>query len=127
MSRMLLSGVTAGAFVRRARRVDGKIFAVGTIRDSDRGEPRYWTVFANDPAVIEKLEKLKGGEPVALSGPFSVTVEGARLVYRLTADSIVTARKGRTKRKDNPLLAVDPAEAPKDDDASEVINDDLPF
>jgi hypothetical protein len=115
-SRVLLSATLSAPLVRRHRRDNGRPISVATVRDTDRGEPRIWTVFANDPDILAKFETPKSGEPIAIAGPFTVTVERGRLVHKLSADSIVTARKGRTKRKDNPLLAVDPNEAPKDDD-----------
>ena len=111
-SRLLLSGILAGPIVRRTRRKDGRPFAVATVRDTDRGEPRTWTVFVNDLAIIENFEAIKDGEPIAIAGPFSVTVIGARPVHRVTADAIVGARKVRKKRaKGDPLIAVDHEDA----------------
>ncbi len=124
-SRLLLSGIPTAPIVRRTRRGDGRLFGVATLRDSDRGEPRTWIVFVNDPALIETFEAMKDGEPIAIAGPFSVAADGARLVHRITADAIVGARKARKKRaKGDPLFAVDPEDAP--DDATGEFNDPLP-
>ena len=82
-SRLLLSGILTAPIVRRTRRGDGRLFGVATLRDSDRGEPRTWIVFVNDPALIETFEAMKDGEPIAIAGPFSVAADGARLVHRI--------------------------------------------
>jgi hypothetical protein len=85
-------------------------------------------VFVNDPALIARFEAIKDGEPVAIAGPFSVTADGGRLNYRVTADAIVGARRQRKKRAPSPdTPAVDPDDAPKDDDAGRPFDDDLPF
>jgi hypothetical protein len=76
-SRLLLSGTLAAAALRRHRKADGAIFAVCKVRDTDRGSLRFWTVFANDLTVIEHLEEMRVGEPIAIAGPFTV-VGGAR-------------------------------------------------
>jgi hypothetical protein len=125
-SRLLLSGILTAPIVRRTRRDDGRPFGVATVRDSDRGEPRAWIVFVNDQALIETFEAKKGGEPIAIAGPFTIVMENARLVHRITADAIVGARKGRKKRaKGDLLFAVDPEDAP--DDLTGEFNDPLPF
>ena len=127
-SRILLSAVIQGSVARRNRRDDGRLFAVATVRDFDRLEPRTWTVFVNDLAINERLEAVKDGEPVAIAGPFSVTADGDRLTYRVTCDAIIGVRKQRKKRGPSPETpAVDPDDAPKEGDAGRPFNDDLPF
>jgi hypothetical protein len=122
-ARLLLSGFIAAPIVRRNRRDDGSPFGVATVRDTDRGEPRSWVVFVNDVGLIEKFESFKDGEPIAVAGPFTVTYDGSRLVHRITADAIVSARKQRKKRGSSAEnLDVDPNDAPKNDD-----NDGRPF
>ena len=97
--------------MRRTRRDDGRLFGIATIRDTDRGEPRTWVVFVNDLQLIERFEHLKDGEPVAISGPFSVGADEARLVYRVTAEALIGARKERKKRSRSE--PIDPDDAPK--------------
>ena len=95
-SRVLLSGVLASAAVRRKRRADGVIFAVAKVRDTDRGMARTWTLFVNDPALVEQIEEMRAGEPICISGPF--TVAGERdLEFRITAEALVD-----TKRRKKP-------------------------
>jgi hypothetical protein len=128
-SRLLLSAVLATPIVRRHRRDDGRLFGVATLRDADRGEVRTWTVFVNDVSLIEKFEALRAGEPIAISGPFNVTADDARLVFRITADALVSGRKQRKKRSiSTEIPDADPSDAPKDDEAGEgPFNDPLPF
>lgn len=98
-SRIMFSGTLASAAVRRKRKVDGAVFAVVKLRDSDRGEPRTWTAFANDPAVIEHLEEMRVGEPIAIAGPFSIVIAGSerepRIEYRITAEAVVDTKRRR--------------------------------
>ena len=70
-SRILLSGTLASAAIRRKRRSDGAVFAIAKIRDTDRGLSRTWTLFVNDPALIEQIEEMRAGEPIAVAGPFT--------------------------------------------------------
>jgi hypothetical protein len=124
-SRLLLSGFLTAPIVRRTRRGDGRLFGIAMIQDTDRGEPRTWVVFVNDLQLIERFEHLKDGEPVSISGPFSISVDEARLVYRVTAEALIGARKERKKRsKSEPIGAVDPDDAPKEE---RPFDDALPF
>lgn len=129
MSRLLLSCVLAAPIKRCNRRDDGRLFGVALVRDSDRGEPRAWVVFVNDAELIERFERLKDGEPVAIAGPFSVRIDGERLIYRITADALIGARKDRKKRaKKEPGGEADLDDAPKDDNAAgRPFDDALPF
>jgi hypothetical protein len=85
----------AGPAVRRKRRDTGAIFAVARIRDTDRGMSREWVAFANDLLIIERLEELCVGEPIACSGPFYVAVDGDALAYRLTIEALVDTKRRR--------------------------------
>jgi hypothetical protein len=126
-SRLLLSGVVTSPVVRRNRRDDGRLFGVASVTDDVQGEPRTWTVFVNSTELIEGFERLKIGEPVAITGPFTVKLEGAGLVHRITADAIVGARKPRKKRDKTEAAAIDPEDAPKDENQKEWLNDAIPF
>jgi hypothetical protein len=95
-SRVLLSGVLASPAVRRKRRADGAVFAIAKIRDTDRGLSRTWTLFINDPVLIEQIEEMRVGEPIAVAGPFSVAAE-RDLEYRISADALID-----TKRRKKP-------------------------
>ena len=98
-SRLLLSGVLTGPAIRRKRRSDGAIFAIVRIRDSDRFERREWTGFANDPEVIEQIEAMRKGEPLAAAGPFSVVVaDGGRIEYRITIEMLVDVKRRKKPR-----------------------------
>jgi hypothetical protein len=96
-SRVLLSAVLTSAAIRRKRRADGAIFAIAKVRDTDRGMARAWTVFANDLTVIEMLEGIRVGEPIAVAGPFTVAGE-REIEFRITAESVIDVRR-RKKRK----------------------------
>jgi hypothetical protein len=91
-SRVLLSAVRASVAARRKRRSDGAVFAVCKVRDSDRGSPRFWTVFANDLTVIETLEELRVGEPIAIAGPFTVAGE-REIEFRISAESVLDVKR----------------------------------
>jgi hypothetical protein len=129
MSSRILLSCYAAPIKRCYRRDDGRLFGVLTASDTDRGSPRPWTVYVNDAELLKKFEKLKAGEPISISGPFSVTLNGERLVYRVTADALISARKERKKRaKQETVGEVDPNDAPKDDDSGgRPFDDDLPF
>ena len=91
----------ASAATRRKRRADGAVFAIAKVRDSDRSLSRIWTVFANDPTVIETLEEMRVGEPIAIAGPF--TVAGERdLEYRISAESLIGTKR---RKKPKGLIA----------------------
>ncbi len=126
-SRLLLSAVLTAPIARRARRDDGRLFGVAAVTDDVQGEPRTWTVFVNSTELIEGFERLKIGEPVAITGPFTVKLEGARLVHRVSADAIVGARKQRKKRHKTEAAAINPDDAPVDENQKEWLNDAVPF
>jgi hypothetical protein len=126
-SRLLLTGVLAGAAVRRKRRDDGAIFAVAKIRDTDRHSTRTWTAFANDPELIELLEGLRVGEPIAISGPFSVNIAGSEreptIEHRITIDALLD-----TKRRRKPKGAIAKEQRIESDELDLApLNDALPF
>ena len=120
-SRVLLSAILASPAVRRKRRADGVVFATARVRDSDRGMARTWTVFANDLTVIELLEDMRVGEPIAIAGPF--TVAGDQ--YRISAESVVDAKR---RKKPKGLIAKESrTESAELDLAPREFNDDIPF
>jgi hypothetical protein len=126
-SRLLLTGTLAGAAVRRKRKADGALFAVATIRDTDRSERRIWTVFAADIAVIEALEELRIGEPIAVAGPFSITVAGTKnepkIEYKLTIESVLDTKR----RKKTKAAIAKEARTESDEFDRAPFNDPLPF
>lgn len=75
-----------------------------TIRDYDRGTIRFWTTFVNDPDLIHEIARVREGEPIVVSGPFSfriaATTYGPEIQYSVTANSIADAgrRKPRIRR-----------------------------
>jgi hypothetical protein len=126
-SRLLLTGVLTGAAVRRKRKADGVLFAVAKIKDTDRSERRIWTVFATDIAVIEALEELRIGEPVAVAGPFSISVSGTKnepkIEYKLTAESLLDV-----KRRKKPKGQIAKEQRVESDEFERApFNDPLPF
>jgi hypothetical protein len=126
-ARLLLSGHLTAPIIRRNRRDDGRLFGVATVTDEAQGELRTWIVFVNRVEIIERFERLKCGEPVAISGPFTVKLDGERIIHRLTADAVVGARKERKKRKYE-ARAIDPDDAPKDENQEGFeFNDSVPF
>jgi hypothetical protein len=102
-TRILLSGTIYDPPVRRTRRSDGALFAVTKVRDTDKGDARLWTVYFNDPALIEIAEEMRSGEPIALTGPFSIEIIGPtgapRLAYKIAAESILDVRRKRKSKK----------------------------
>ncbi len=129
-SRLLLSGVLTNAAVRRKRKSDGAIFAVATIRDRDRLENRVWRVFANDHDVIEQLEGLRVGEPIAASGPFYVAVDGGQPVYRMTIEALIDVKRRRKPKgqiaKESRVESDELDLAPRQHEG-ETLNDAVPF
>ena len=102
-SATLLSGVLTSAAVRRKRQADGRLYAVADVRDTDRGGQRYWRVYLNDLELIERVEEMRVGEPIAISGPFYFSVEGTRIVHRITAEALIdigagASRKGKSQK-----------------------------
>ncbi len=134
-TRILLSGTLAGAAVRRKRKADGALFAVATVKDVDRTEVRLWKMFINDPALIEQVEEMRVGEPIAITGPFSVALSTGRhepeLEYRITAEAILDTkrkRKSKTKKGAEERITSDEDDLAPRFDAREVAFDDpLPF
>jgi hypothetical protein len=123
-SRILLSAVLASVAARRKRRSDGAVFAVCKVRDSDRGSPRFWTVFANDLTVIEMLEGIRVGEPIAIAGPFSVVGE-RDLEYRISAESVIDTKR---RKKPKGLIAKESRiESDELDLAPHELDDEIPF
>jgi hypothetical protein len=95
-TRLLLSGTLATAAVRRHRKANGVIFGV-RIKDTDRGQVRFWTVYINDPDLIACFEEIRVGEPIAVSGPFYVTGE-RELEHRISAEALLdTKRRKKSK------------------------------
>ena len=131
-TRLLLTGLIASAAVRRKRKSDGAVFAIVRIRDTDRFERREWTGFANDPEVIEQLEAMRTGEPIAVTGPFSVVVaDGGRIEHRITIEALIDTKR---RRKPKGLIAKESRTesdgldlAPQQDDGGRPFNDAIPF
>jgi hypothetical protein len=101
-SRLLLAGTLAAAATRRKRNSDGALFAVAKLIDTDRGEKRLWTVFVNGPELIERLEDMRVGEPLAVTCPFAIIADTSRnqpeIQYRMTAEAILDTKR-RKKAK----------------------------
>jgi hypothetical protein len=127
-ARLLLSGHLTAPITRRNRRVDGRVFGVATVADEAQGEPCAWTVFVNNLELIERFERLKLGEPIAISGPFTVKLSDQRIIHRITAEAIIGARKERKKRAKGEAAAIDASDAPADEETKGFAFDDaLPF
>ena len=134
-SRLLLAATLASPVVRRKRKADGVIFAVARLRDTDRGNPRHWTAFANDPAVIERLEELRVSEPIALAGPFAIAIAGPErepaIEYRITVDALLdTKRRRKPKgqiRKEERAQSDEVDHAPRPPEGEGELNDELPW
>jgi hypothetical protein len=125
-ARVLLSGVLASAAVRRKRRADGAVFAIAKIRDTDRGLSRTWTLFVNDPALVEQIEEMRAGEPIAVAGPFYVAGE-RDLEYRISAESLIDTK--RRKKPKGQIAKESRIESSELDLAPQNggLNDDLPW
>lgn len=125
-TRLLLTGLLTSAAVRRKRRADGAVFAVARIRDTDRGSSRIWTAFASDLDVIEQLEEMRIGEPIAVAGPFAIVVSGnrheARIEHRITAEALLDTKR---RRKSKEQIAKE-ARVESDEFDQAPFNDDLP-
>ena len=136
-SRILVIGEISRPLVRRTRRDDGRVFGVLTIRDSDRLETRIWAAFVNDLELIEDIERLRVGEPIGVSGPFSFRIAGEgdeqHIEHRLTVQALVDTRprKAKTKTaigKEQRIKSDEGDLAPVAPDREEAFHDDpLPF
>ena len=134
-TRILLSGTLAGAAVRRKRKADGALFAVATVKDTDRTELRLWRMFINDPVLIEQVEEMRAGEPICVSGPFAIAIAAGRqdpeIEYRITCEAILDTkrkRKSKTKKGAEERITSDETDLAPRFDAREVDFDDpLPF
>ncbi len=131
-SRLLLTGVILDVAARRKRKSDGVIFAVAKVRDTDRNESRVWTVYFNDLDLIERVEELLSGEPIAIAGPFCVVIAGPpgeqALEHRVTAETFIDTRrrrKSKTQKRIEERMASD-KEGPRDGIGS-ALDDPLPF
>jgi hypothetical protein len=131
-SRLLLTAILLDVAARRKRNSDGALFAVMKVRDTDKNESRVWTVFINDLETIERAEDLRKGEPIAITGPFSVAIAGPpgepTLEHRITAESFVDTRrrrKSKTQKRIEERIASDD-EGPQDGVGS-ALDDALPF
>jgi hypothetical protein len=86
--------------------------------------------FANDPAIMEEIEALRTGEPIACSGPFSVVFCDREPAFRITVESMIdTKRRRKSKgliskeqRVESEELELAPVAT-----AEEGLNDDVPF
>jgi hypothetical protein len=128
-SRLMLAAFVCDPAVRRKRNADGAIFATMKVRDTDRSETRLWTVFFNDPELIERAEELRRGEPVAIAGPFSIVLVDSRgepvIDYRITAQTFVDTRKRKSKtQKKREERVTSDEQSPPDDGGP---NDEIPF
>jgi len=136
-SRILVIGEIASALVRRTRRDSGAVFGVFEIRDTDRMEFRTWNAFVNDPALIEEIERLRVGEPIGVSGPFSIRFRAEamppEIVHSVTVAAIVDTRprKAKTKtliRKEQAVKSDAAPVAPSEPkNGGRDFDDDLPF
>ena len=104
-SQVLVIGPIYRPLVRRTRRDGGGVFGVFAIRDSDRMETRIWSVFVNDLELIEEIERLRAGEPIGVSGPFSFRILGGsadeppKIEHRVTVHALVDTRPRKVKTK----------------------------
>ena len=88
---------------------------------------RDWTAFANDPAVIEHLEEMRVGEPIAIAGPFSIVIAGAErepmIEFRITIETLVdTKRRKKPKgqiRKEERVVSDEADQAPRASEADD--------
>ena len=93
-----------------------------------------WTAFANDPTLIEQFEGLRVGEPIAVTGPFSVVIAGSerepKIEHRISAEALVTTkRRGKPKGQIAKEARTESGEldfAPRSS-IEEGLNDDLSF
>ena len=132
-SRLLISATVHQALVRRTRRADGALFGVAKVADRDRMERRIWKVFVNDQEIIERFEALRVGEPVAISGPFSIVpLNGGEVECRITAEQLVDTKKSNksktAKAKEQRVRSDEADDAPKVPEETGAFHDDpLPF
>jgi hypothetical protein len=123
-SRLLLAGIVTSAAIRRKRRADGAIFAIAKVRDTDRGLSRIWTVFVNDPVIIEQIEEMRVGEPIAVAGPFTVACE-RYLEFRISAESVIDVK--RRKKPKGQITKESRIESDELDLAPHELDDEIPF
>jgi hypothetical protein len=115
-ARAIVSGTLHRApEIREAR--TGVQYILCSIREPRAGETRWWTCFAFG-ALAAEFDRLKAGEPIAVSGEFDCKVytpndgEGPRLNWTIKADAVLTARpRPKLDRKAQPRLASEFVEA----------------
>jgi hypothetical protein len=123
-SRLLLAGILTSAAIRRKRRADGAIFAIAKVRDTDRGMARTWTLFVNDPVIIEQIEEIRIGEPICVAGPFTVAGE-REIEFRITAEALVDTK--RRKKPRGQITKESRIESDELDLAPHELDDGIPF
>jgi hypothetical protein len=133
-SRVLVTGEITRALVRRRRNSDSATFGVFRVRDSDRLADRIWICYANDLELIEAIELLRGGEPVALTGAFNFRIGGTadepEIEHRLTVTAIVDTRPRKAKPKKiirREMRELDDADAAPIETGEAALDDPLPF
>jgi len=102
-ARCILAGRLMGA-VERRQRDDGTPFAFCVVRTSDASGEKFWKVFAKDGGLIARLALLVDGEPVAVAGTFSASLDPGRsqLTWRLVADAIIDVRHPKPNKRRAP-------------------------
>lgn len=133
ISRTLVAGDLHRPLFRKRKIADGSIFGIATIRDRDRLETRFWKAFVNDLEIIERFERLRVGEPVAVSGPFSIVTDGPadapRVEHRISVHAMIdTHAKKKTKRQirgEEKIASDEHKQAPSA--VEEGLNDEIPF
>jgi hypothetical protein len=98
-ARTIITGELQGGLVRRKKKADGSIFGIATIRDRDRLEIRHWKVFFGDISLIERVEKLRPGEPLSVAGCYYVTTEGDDVKYVASAFEVIDLHWPKKKSK----------------------------
>jgi hypothetical protein len=84
----------------------GKRFATLTLHENVNSSTRWWRVVAFDEASIAAVLSLRVGEPIAVSGEINAELwapeDGSeqRLSWKVTADTVLTARRLRQGRND---------------------------
>ena len=106
---------------RRRNPATGAIYGKMTLRDRDRNETRFWTAFVEDVELIEKIEKLRVGDPIAVSGPFSAQMFRGEPQLKISVYGVLD---GHERRKPKPKAQIRREEKVESNEIDQAPHDD---
>jgi hypothetical protein len=126
--RAIVSGVLFRAPATKTSKA-GKPYVFATIRSGSGEAARWWKCFVFSETAIEEISQLGDGDPIAVAGEFDCELYApaggeSRLSWRITADAVLTAKRGRKSERETAARRPGPL---RDNDGEGGPNDGLPF